>query len=66
MKDIGIFASVDPVAIDQCCYDQIINSTDEGKAPLVNRMNEKHAIRTVEEAEKLGIGTREYELISID
>ena len=66
MEDIGIFASLDPVAIDQCCFDQIMNSTDEGKASLVNRMNEKHAIHTVEEAEKLGIGTREYEIINID
>ncbi len=66
MQDIGIFASLDPVAIDQCCYDQIINSMDIGKKSLVNRMNEKHAIHTVEEAERLGIGTRSYEIINID
>ena len=66
MKDIGIFASLDPVAIDQCCYDQIINSTDSGKQSLVDRMHEKHAIHTVEAAEELGLGSREYELINID
>ena len=66
MKDIGIFASLDPVALDQCCYDAIINSTDAGKASLINRMNEKHAIHTVEEAAKLGVGTREYTIINID
>jgi len=66
MKDIGIFASLDPVAIDECCYETIMNSEDEGKASLVERMEEKHAIHTVETAEKLGIGSREYELISID
>ena len=66
MKDIGIFASLDPVALDQCCYDEIMNSLDEGKISLVNRMNEKHAIHTVEEAENLGVGTRQYKLISID
>lgn len=66
MADIGIFASLDPVAIDQCCYDQIMNSTDPGKESLVNRMLEKHAIHTVETAEQLGVGLREYELISID
>ena len=66
MADIGIFASLDPVAIDQCCYDQIMNSTDPGKESLVNRMLEKHAIHTVETAEQLGVGSREYELISID
>lgn len=66
MKDIGIFASLDPVALDQCCYDTIINSDDAGKVSLVNRMLEKHAIHTVEEAEKLGVGSRDYELIDID
>ncbi len=66
MQDIGIFASLDPVALDQCCYDQIMNSNDLGKASLVHRMLEKHAIHLVEEAENLGLGTRDYEMISID
>lgn len=66
MKDIGIFASLDPVALDQCCYDTIMNSADEGKASLVKRMTDLHAIHTVEEAAALGLGSREYEIISID
>ena len=66
MADIGIFASLDPVALDQCCYDQIMNSSDKGKKSLVNRMLEKHAIRTVERANELGLGNREYEIVSID
>lgn len=66
MADVGIFASTDPVAIDEACYDTIMNSNDEGKTSLVNRMKEKHAIHTVEEAARLGIGNREYELINID
>ncbi len=66
MADIGIFASVDPVAIDQACYDTIINSTDSGKTSLVNRMNEKHAIHTVEAAAELNLGSRDYEIINID
>ncbi|MCH5172008.1 MAG: DUF362 domain-containing protein [Erysipelotrichales bacterium] len=66
MEDIGIFASLDPVALDQCCYDTIMNSKDKGKTSLVNRMLEKHAIRTVEWAEEIGVGSREYELIDID
>lgn len=66
MKDIGIFASIDPVALDQCCYDTIINSNDLGKESLINRMKEKHAIHTVERAYELGIGNREYEIINID
>ena len=66
MEDIGIFASLDPVAIDQASYDAIINSSDKGKASLIERMNSKNAIHIVETAEKLGLGSREYEIISID
>lgn len=66
MADIGIFASLDPVALDQCCYDQIINSTDDKKETLVKRIEEKHGIHTVEEASHLGLGNREYKIISID
>lgn len=66
MEDIGIFASIDPVALDQCCYDTIMNSNDPGKESLINRMKEKHAIHTVERARELGIGNREYEIINID
>ncbi len=65
MADIGIFASTDPVAVDQCCYDAIINSTDIGKASLIKRMEEKHAIHTVVCASKLGLGNREYEIVEI-
>lgn len=66
MKDIGIFASIDPVALDQCCYDVIINSDDPDREVLVNRMKEKHAIHTIERAYELGIGNCEYEIIDID
>lgn len=66
MQDIGIFASIDPVALDQACYDAVINSKDEGKKDLVNRMISLHAIHTVEASEQLGLGTREYELININ
>lgn len=66
MKDIGIYASTDPVAIDKCSYDTIINSMDPGKESLIKRMEEKHAIHTVMTAEKLGLGTTEYEIIDLD
>ncbi|MBO4570112.1 MAG: DUF362 domain-containing protein [Clostridia bacterium] len=65
MADIGIFASLDPVALDKCCYDTIINSTDPGKASLINRMEKQHAIVTVLEAERLGLGSTDYEVINI-
>lgn len=66
MADIGIMASLDPVALDKCCYDTIIASNDKGKDSLVKRMEEKHAIHIVEAAEQLGLGTTNYEVISID
>ena len=64
MKDLGIFASLDPVALDQACYDAVINSDDPGKAALIERMNSRHGIRTVEAANELGLGNREYEIIN--
>lgn len=66
MKDLGIFASIDPVAIDKACYDAVINSDDEGKKALIERMNSRHGIRTVEAAFEHGLGNMEYEVISID
>ena len=66
MADIGIFASLDPVALDQCCYDTIMNSDDKGKKSLVDRMLDRHAIHTVEFAAELGIGNREYEIVDLD
>jgi uncharacterized Fe-S center protein len=66
MADIGIFASTDPVALDQACYDAVVNSPDEGKAALIERMNSRHAIHTVEAAAQLGLGEREYEIVSLD
>lgn len=65
MADLGIFASLDPVALDQACYDAVKNSPDEGKAALIERMDSRHAIRTVEAACELGLGVREYEIVNI-
>lgn len=66
MEDIGILASLDPVALDQACVDLIYKSEDRGKASLIHRMEEMHGIHTVEEAVRLGVGSRDYELIDID
>ena len=66
MGDLGIFASNDPVALDQACYDAVINAEDPGKAALIERMESRHAIRTVEAACELGLGTRDYEIVNID
>ncbi len=66
MADIGIFASLDPVAVDWACYDAVKNSPDEGKAALIERMDSRNGIHTAESAELHGIGTRDYEIIDID
>ena len=63
MKDIGILASLDPIAIDQACIDLIYNSKDPGRDHFVQRVERQHGIHTIEAASKLGFGTREYELI---
>ena len=63
MKDIGILASIDPVALDQACIDLVYNSTDPGKNHLIERIESRNGIHTIEEAEKLKVGTRNYELI---
>ncbi len=65
MKDIGILLSTDPVAIDQACIDLVYNSTDPGKDHLVERIESKNGLHTIEAAENLGIGSRDYELIIV-
>lgn len=65
MADLGIFASTDPVALDQACYDAVVNAKDEGKKALIERMDSRHGIHTVEAANKLGLGSREYEIVNI-
>lgn len=66
MKDMGILASVDPIAVDQACLDLVYGSDDPGKDKLIQRIESLHGVHTVEAADELGFGTREYELISID
>jgi len=66
MADIGITASVDPVACDKASLDLIYNSEDKGKERLIARIEKMHGIRIIEHAEELGIGTTSYELVNID
>lgn len=66
MKDIGILASTDPVALDQACIDLVYNSTDPGKEHLIKRIESRNGLLTIKSAEEQKIGTREYELINID
>lgn len=65
MADIGILASLDPVALDQACVDLVYQSDDPGKSHLIERMESRNGIRILETAVDLGIGSREYELVEI-
>ena len=65
MGDIGILASLDPVALDQACVDLVYASEDPGKVHLIERMESRHGIHTLEHAEVLGLGSRTYELVEL-
>ena len=64
MHDIGILASTDPVALDQACID-LVYAAEDGQS-LVNRIESRNGLHTLEHAEKIGLGSREYELVNID
>ena len=66
MADIGILSSLDPVALDQACLDLVYQSNDPGKKDLIERIESRNGVRTVESAAALGVGTREYERITLD
>ena len=65
MKDIGILVSTDPVAIDQACIDLVYASTDEGRDHLLERIESRNGVHTIEASAALGFGSREYELIEV-
>ena len=65
MKDIGILVSTDPVAIDQACIDLVYASTDEGRDHLLERIESRNGVHTIEASAALGLGNREYELIEV-
>lgn len=66
MGDIGILASLDPVALDKACVDLVYSSPDEGRVHLIERMESRHGIHTLEHAEAIGVGSQKYELIDLD
>ena len=66
MSDIGILASTDPVAIDQACLDLVYASDDPGRDHLLERIESLNGVHTIEAAEALGCGLREYELITVE
>ncbi|MBQ9625359.1 MAG: DUF362 domain-containing protein, partial [Clostridia bacterium] len=66
MADIGVLASLDPIAVDKACLDLVYNSNDPGKDKLIARIEKQHGIHTIEASLEHGFGTDEYELINID
>jgi uncharacterized Fe-S center protein len=66
IQDIGILASLDPIAIDQACIDLVYNSNDPKKDHFIERVESRNGVHTIEASSKLGFGSREYELIEID
>ena len=66
MGDIGILASLDPVALDRACVDQVRASKDHGKVHLIERIDSRNGMHTLDYAEQLGIGSQKYQLIPLD
>lgn len=64
MHDIGILASFDPVALDQACVDLVYGAEDGSS--LIERIESRNGLHTLEHAEDMGLGSRQYQLISID
>lgn len=66
MGDIGILASLDPVALDRACTDLVRASEDHGKIHLIERIDSRHGMHTLDHAETIGLGIQKYELIKLD
>lgn len=66
MGDIGILASLDPVALDKACTDLVRASKDHGKIHLIERIDSRHGMHTLDYAEQLGMGSQKYVLVNLD
>ncbi len=66
MGDLGILASLDPVALDRACVDMVFNSEDPGKADLIERINSRHGTHILDHAEKLGLGSQKYRIVTLE
>lgn len=66
MGDLGILASLDPVALDKACTDLVRASEDHGKIHLIERIDSRHGMHTLEHAEKIGLGSQTYKLVNLD
>ncbi|MCM1176117.1 MAG: DUF362 domain-containing protein [Bacteroides sp.] len=66
MGDIGILASLDPIALDKACTDLVRSSEDHGKIHLIERIDSRHGMHTLDYAESIGLGSQEYRLVVLD
>lgn len=69
LLDMGIMASTDPVALDQACIDMVFNHENKDgdtAAPLIKRINDMHGLHTIDHAEKIGLGTKKYNLVKLN
>ena len=66
MGDIGILASLDPIALDKACTDLVRASEDHGKIHLIERIDSRHGMHTLEYGERIGLGSQQYELVQMD
>lgn len=66
MHDIGILASLDPIALDKACTDLVRNSNDHGKLHLIERIDSRHGMHTLDYGEKIGLGTQTYKIVNLD
>ena len=66
MADVGVLASSDPVALDKACIDLVYSSDDPGKEHFIERVESRNGVHTIDSAEEIGVGSKEYELIRID
>ena len=66
MGDIGILASLDPVALDKACTDLVRSSEDHGKIHLIERIDSRQGMHTLDYAERIGLGSQQYELVRLD
>ena len=66
MGDLGILASLDPVALDRACVDMVFNSSDPGKADLIERINSRHGTHILDYGEKIGLGSQKYKIVTLD
>lgn len=66
MHDLGILASLDPIALDKACTDLVRNSDDHGKVHLIERIDSRHGMHTLDYGEQIGLGTQTYKIVNLD